>query len=90
VIYTPCFFLKVESLHAKIGGTTLHVMKAFFLWGEEGGLSKYKGKKHTQGGSALHNMDKLSIRHMKLHILIILSKLIIYLTCKGRPFGNED
>jgi len=40
-------------LHAKIGGTTLHVMKAFFLWGEEGGLSKYKGKKHTQGWSAL-------------------------------------
>jgi hypothetical protein len=35
----------------QIGGTTdPSCDESIFLWGEEGGLSKYKGKKHTLGG----------------------------------------
>jgi len=61
----------------QIGGTSLHVMKAFFFVGEEV-VSKYKRKKkHTHSaGECFTNMDKLSIRHMKHIFLSLLTKLI--------------
>jgi hypothetical protein len=64
----------VESLHAKWWNVPSGDGTHFVFVGEV--VSKYiQREKATLRGVAFHNMDKLSIRHMK-HIFFILSQLM--------------